>query len=136
MADDASPSIAASSVRHENRRGRTRKHALGGSPKNKFPEPRVSVRAHDQKIGIPISHVSFKHTTDAASFGIYFVEDHVGPMSGHVLRKLRTRPPGVDSLFFGHGENTNAFRFLQNGHRIAMALVAARLKSQATITVS
>jgi len=50
----------------------------------------VSVRPHDQKIGIPIRHVSFKHLTDAASFGIDVVEDHVGPMPGQVLRKLRT----------------------------------------------
>ena len=50
----------------------------------------MSVRPHDQKIGIPIRHVSFKHLTDAASFGIDFVEDHVGPMPGQVLRKLRT----------------------------------------------
>jgi hypothetical protein len=47
-----------------------------------------------------------------------FVEHHIDAMSRQVLCKLSTRPPGVDSLFFSHGENTNAFRFLQNRHRI------------------
>jgi hypothetical protein len=87
-------------------------------PEDKFSDPRVAVRAHHQKIGVPIRHVSFKHVADAASFGIDFVEDHVDTVSRQVLGKLRTRPPGVDSLFFGHGENTDAFRFLQNRHRI------------------
>jgi hypothetical protein len=49
----------------------------------------VSVRPHDQKIGIPIRDVGLEHVTDAAAFGIDFVEDHLGPMPGQVLRKLR-----------------------------------------------
>ena len=106
------------SVRQENRYGWTRKHPLRGSSKDKFSDPRVPIRAHDQKIGIPIRHMSFKNVTNATSFGIDFVEYYIDAMSRQVLRKLRTRPPGVDSLFFGDGENTHAFRFLQNGHRI------------------
>ena len=105
-------------VRQENRQGRTCKHPLGGSSEDKFSNPRVPIRAHDQKIGIPVCHMSFKHVTNAASFGLYFVDHHIDAMSRQVFRKLRTRPPGVDSLFFSHGENTNAFRFLQNRHRI------------------
>jgi len=56
--------------------------------------------------------MSFKHITNAAPFGIDFVEYHIDTMSRQVLSKLCTRPPGVDSLFVGHGENTNAFCFL------------------------
>jgi hypothetical protein len=114
----ADDETAAPSVRQENRHRRTRKHPLGGSSKDKFSDPRVPVRAHYQKIGIPIGHMRFKHITNATPLGIDLVEDHIDTMSRQVLRKLRTRPPGIDSLFFSHGENTNAFRSLQNGHRI------------------
>jgi hypothetical protein len=47
----------------------------------KFSDPRVPVRPHDQNIGVPISHMRFKHITDAASFGVDFVEHHVDTMS-------------------------------------------------------
>src|SRR5262245_61654281 len=78
----------------------------------------MSVRPHYQKIATPIRQMSFKHITDAASLGIDFVEYHIYAVSRQVLGKLRTRPPGVDSLFFRHGENTDTFCFLQNRHRI------------------
>src|SRR6266542_1152238 len=87
--------------------------------------PRTNSRSRECPYAPMTRRSAFRYVTcasntspDAASFGIDFVEDHVGPMSGQVLRELRTRPPGIDNLFFGHGENTNALRFLQNGYRI------------------
>src|SRR5262245_15251281 len=98
--------------------GRTCKYPLGSSSKDKFSESRVPVPPHDQQIGVAIRHMSFKHVTNATSLGIDFVEYHLDAVSRQVLRQLRTGPPGVDSLFFSHGENAHAFRFLQNRHRV------------------
>jgi hypothetical protein len=102
------------SVREENRHGWTCKHAFGGSPYDKLSDPRVPVCPHYQKIGIPIRYMRFKHITDTTSFGLDFVEYHIDAVSRQMLRKLPTGPPGVDGFFFGHGKNTNAFRFPQN----------------------
>jgi hypothetical protein len=116
------------SVRQQNRHGRACKHPLSGSSEDKFSHPRVPVRPHYQKIGIPIRQMSFKHITDAASLGIDFVKYHIDTMPRQVLGKLRTRPSSVERLFLGYGENTDAFRFSKIG--IASAKISQNRDSQ------
>src|SRR4051794_22731476 len=106
------------SMGQEQRHGRPREHALGGSAKNELPDPGMPVRPHDQKIGIPIRHMGFEYLTDPATFGIDFVEDHLDTVSGQMLRKLDARVPRVDRLFICHGDNANPFGALKNWHRV------------------
>jgi hypothetical protein len=74
----------------EQRHGRPCEHALGGSAKNELPDPGMPVRAHDQKIGIPIRHMGLKHLPDPATFGVDFIEDDFDAVSGQMFRQLHT----------------------------------------------
>jgi hypothetical protein len=66
--------------------------------------------------------VSFKHVANPASFGIDFVEHHIDAMSRQVLRKLRTRPPGVDRL---------SLVTVRTQTRFAFSRIASHLRSHA-----
>ena len=69
------------------------KDALGGAAKNEFSDPRMTVRPHDQQIGLVLGVVVLEDVSDRVPVGLDVLRNHFDAGSRKVLRQPTSRLP-------------------------------------------